>query len=68
MHADYLQGWERVGYMAGNFFRAAAEAGLHSVLGTKLPLVDLEQQPTMNPNVDYRARWESQGGESALGC
>lgn len=39
-HADYLQGWERLGYMIGKIILAVSESLTFTALGLKLPLTE----------------------------
>jgi predicted DNA-binding protein YlxM (UPF0122 family) len=55
VHADYLQAWERVGYMLGNIFRATADLAIHNAKGMKIPLVELDQQQDMTGNEVMKA-------------
>ena len=42
MHADYLQGWERVGYMTCNLVHAITDTVAHGLTGRKVPFVETD--------------------------
>ena len=51
VHADYLQDWQRLGYMMGTFVHMTTEMLAHSAAGLKTPFMEDDNEQAMTNDV-----------------